>query len=47
MDILYALTGIAIMLATMTTIWFTVHRQDRIMDKYYGKDDDDNGGIRH
>ena len=44
MDWLYVLTGIAIMMATMTTIWFTVKRQDRMFDSY--RDRDDEGGIQ-
>ena len=44
MDWLYLLTGIAIMLATMTTIWFTVKRQDKMFDRFY-RDDDNEGGI--
>ncbi len=49
MDWLYVLTGIAVLMATMTTIWFTVNRQDRIFDKMRDRfdDDKDNGGIRH
>jgi len=47
MDWLYVLTGIAVMMATMTTIWFTVNRQDRIFDRMRDRFDDDNGGIRH
>jgi len=46
MDWLYVLTGIAIMLATMTTIWFTVKRQDRMFDRFYRDDSDDEGGIQ-
>ncbi len=49
MDWLYVLTGIAVLMATMTTIWFTITMHDRMLDKYYGNrdDDGDNGGIRH
>jgi len=45
MDFLYLLTGIAVMFATMCTLYFTIKRQDRI----WGRDfkDNDDGGIIH
>jgi len=46
-SVLYVLTGIAIMFATMCTLWFTIKRQDRLWDRDFGNRDDDNGGIRH
>jgi len=44
-SVLYYLTGVAIMFATMCTLYFTIKRQDRI----WGRDfkDNDDGGIIH
>jgi len=44
-NVLYVLTGIAIMFATMCTIYFTIRRQDRIWDRYMNRDNDD-GSLR-
>ena len=41
MDLLYLLTGIAVMLATMTTLYYTIARQDRIWDRDFGNYDND------
>jgi hypothetical protein len=40
-SILYVLTGIAIMFATMCTLYFTIKRQDRIWQRDWDKTDGD------
>lgn len=45
-NVLYILTGIAIMFATMCTMYFTIKRQDRIWERDFNNRDED-GGIIH
>ena len=44
-SVLYYLTGVAIMFATMCTLYFTIKRQDRLWGRDFGDRDNDNGGI--
>jgi len=44
-SVLYVLTGIAIMFATMCTLWFTIKRQDRLNERDWNNRDED-GSLR-
>ena len=46
MNLLMLMVGIAIAIGCIAGVWYMAERQDSLLDKLFGNDDDDDGGIK-